>query len=172
MNTMTEKELILIQLKQVFTQWQDLLASLDEEQITSPLTPSAWTVKDIVAHMWAWQQGSVARMQAALQDRQPAYPDWWLANGPNPVADLDRTNVWIYQANRERPWHNVYSLWRDQFQLYIVLTSRLAENDLLTPRRYTWMGVLAIADSCLISIEHHQEHLDDLKAWLSDHSSF
>jgi hypothetical protein len=120
---MADKSQILARLKQVFILWQDLLASLDEAQMTTPLTPSDWTVKDIVAHMWAWQQGSVARMEAALQDRQPAYPDWWLA-----------------------------------------------EDDLLRPGRYAWMGSYAIADSCLGSIEHHQEHIDDLKAWRSAHS--
>ena len=119
--------------------------------------------------MWAWQQGSVARMQAALQDSQPAYPDWWLANGPDPEEDLDRTNAWIYQANRDKPWESVYSLWQDQFQRYIELTGSLAEKNLLTTGRYTWMGTYAIADSCLGSIEHHQEHYDAVQDWLKEH---
>jgi hypothetical protein len=167
---MADKSQILSQLKQVFILWQDLLASLDEAQMTTPLTPSDWTVKDIVAHMWAWQQGSVARMEAALQDRQPAYPDWWLANGPDPEEDIDRTNAWIFRANRERSWESVYTQWKDQFLRYMDLTSSLAEDDLLRPGRYAWMGSYAIADSCLGSIEHHQEHIDDLKAWRSAHS--
>lgn len=166
---MTDKQHILFQLKQVFTQWQDLLASLNEKQINTQLTPSTWTVKDIVAHMWAWQQGSVARMQAALQDKLPAYPDWWLANGPDPEADLDRTNAWIFQANHERAWESVYAQWRDQFQEYIELTTSLAEIDLLTVGRFAWMGKYAIADSCLGSIGHHQEHFDTLQDWLKEH---
>jgi hypothetical protein len=168
---MADKTHILFQLKQVFTQWQDLLASLDEEQMTTPLTSSDWTVKDIMAHMWAWQQGSVARMEAALRDKQPTYPDWWLANGPDPEVDIDRTNAWIYQANRERSWESVYTHWKDQFRRYIDLTNSLAESDLLTPGHYTWMGSYAIADSCLGSIEHHQEHIDALKAWSSARGS-
>jgi len=168
---MADKSQILFQLKQSFAQWQDLLASLDQEQMITPLTPSDWTVKDIVAHMWAWQQGSVARMEAALRDRPPAYPDWWLANGPDPEEDLNRTNAWIFRANRERSWESVYTHWKDQFQRYISLTSTLGEDDLLIPGRYAWMGSYAIADSCLGSIEHHKEHFDDLKTWLSEHSS-
>lgn len=168
---MTDKGQILIQLKLVFTQWQDLLASLNQEQINHQATPTNWTIKDIVAHMWAWQQGSVARMQAALQDRQPAYPDWWLANGPDPEKDLDRTNAYIYQENRDKPWDSVFSLWKGQFQRYIELTASLTEKDLLTPGRFTWMGTYAIADSCLSSIWHHQEHLDALQDWLKQHGS-
>jgi hypothetical protein len=166
---LNDKGQILIYLKQVFIQWQDLLASLNQEQINRQITPSTWTIKDIMAHMWAWQQGSFARMQAARQDSQPTYPDWWLANSPDPEKDLDRTNAWIYQANRDKPWDSVYSLWRDQFQRYIELTGSLAERDLLTPGRYTWMGTYAIADSCLSSIEHHQEHFDALQDWLKEH---
>ncbi|MFZ2095331.1 MAG: ClbS/DfsB family four-helix bundle protein [Anaerolineales bacterium] len=151
--------------------WQELLASLSEEQITEPLRPSTWTVKDVVAHLWAWQQASLARMAAALQGRGPVYPQWWQACGPDPEEDVNRTNAWIYQENRERTWSDVYTVWKDQFQQYIELTKIIPKKDLLEHAEYTWMGGYSLAASCLGSFEHHQEHYDTLLAWLKEHGT-
>lgn len=57
---MDSKQQILDELADIFNRWQVLLAGLSEEQIHSPLAPSIWTVKDVVAHLWSWQQGSIA----------------------------------------------------------------------------------------------------------------
>ena len=166
---MEDKQLIITKLTEVFNRWQELLASLSEEQITAPLLPSTWTVKDVVAHMWAWQQASVARADAALHDRQPDYPRWWVVMGPDPNEDVDRTNAWIYEANRDKPWQSVYADWKAQFQRYLELLKQIPESDLLQPERYAWMGSYALAASCMGSMEHHEEHLEILLAWLHEH---
>ena len=56
---------ILAALRELFDNWESLLASLSEAQITTPLLPSPWSTKDVVAHLWAWQQRSIARRQEA-----------------------------------------------------------------------------------------------------------
>ncbi len=84
---MEGKQQIVTGLNDIYRRWKDLLSSLSEDQILTPLQPSTWTVKDVVAHLWAWQQGSVARMEAALENREPHYPEWWKVNGPNPEAN-------------------------------------------------------------------------------------
>jgi hypothetical protein len=30
----------------------------------------------VVIHLWAWQQRTIARMEAALADREPSFPQW------------------------------------------------------------------------------------------------
>ena len=118
---MTDKQHIVDELAEVFNRWQMLLASLSEEQINTPLLPSTWTVKDVVAHLWSWQQASVARAEAAVQDRQPDYPRWWQILGPNPDEDVDRTNAWLYEASRGKLWQVVYDDWKSQFMHYLEL---------------------------------------------------
>ncbi len=63
---MDNKGQILTELAEIFNRWQELLATLSEEQIIAAQLPDHWSVKDVVAHMWAWQQASVARAKAAL----------------------------------------------------------------------------------------------------------
>jgi hypothetical protein len=166
---MNEKQQILNKLTEIFSRWQELLTSLSEEQITKALLPSNWTAKDVVAHMWAWQQASVARMEAALHDLEPVYPKWWEILGPDPDEDVDRTNAWIYEANRDKPWLKVYADWKAQFQRYLELSGQVPEKDLLKLGRYAWMGGYALSASSRGTLEHHQEHFETLQTWLRDH---
>lgn len=163
---MNSKQQLLAGLTEIYTKWEELLAGLDEKQILEPLVPSDWTIKDIVAHMWSWQQASVARAEAALKGKEPDYPKWWQINGPDPDEDVDRTNAWIYNANKAKPWSKVYADWKLQFQRYLELSNQIPEKDLLEPGKYAWMGTSALAASTNGSLEHHIEHFETLKAWL------
>jgi hypothetical protein len=166
---MENKKHILDGLSDIFNRWQVLLAGLSEEQILAPLTPSNWTIKDVVAHLWSWQQASLARMEAALQDKEPNYPDWWVQRGPDPEEDVDGTNALLYELSKEKPWRQVYSDWKTQFEHYLELTGQISEKDFLQPGRYAWMGQYAIADSSNGSLDHHKEHYETLTNWMMEH---
>ena len=73
---MNMKEHILTALREQFDRWEELLASLSDEQITAPHLMSDWSIKDVIAHLWAWQQISIARMEAAVLNREPEFPKW------------------------------------------------------------------------------------------------
>ena len=166
---MENKQQILDGLADTFNHWQLLLASLSEEQIHTVLAPSTWTVKDVVAHLWSWQQASVARAEAAMQDKEPKYPRWWAVFAPDPEEDVNLTNAWLYEASREKPWPMVYADWKNQFMHYLELVGRIPEKDFLQSSRYAWMGIYALADSSNGSLDHHREHYDTLIAWLNEH---
>jgi hypothetical protein len=168
---MNTKQQLLSALTEIFNRWQELLASLSEEQITSPLLPSDWSVKDVVAHMWAWQQASLARAEAAVHNREPEYPGWWEINGPDPEEDVDRTNAYLYKINRERAWLGVYTDWKMQFQRYLVLSRQIPELNLFEQGRYAWMGSHTLSASPIASYEHHEEHIDALLAWIREHGN-
>jgi hypothetical protein len=46
-----------------------------------------------MAHLMAWQQRSLARLEAALQNRQPQFPGWSETLDPESDADLDQVNA-------------------------------------------------------------------------------
>lgn len=166
---MENKQEIMTRLQKVFTGWQELIASLSPEQISTPLLPSDWTIKDVVAHLWSWQQATVARAEAALLNKSPDYPEWWLTMGPDPDEDVDRTNAYLYQINQDKPWPKVYTDWKAQFSRYLELSRQLPEKDLLEPGKYAWMGSYALSASSMGTLEHHEEHLETLLAWLNEH---
>ena len=163
---MENKQQIMTSLQKVFNGWQELIASLTEEQILAPAPPSSWTVKDIVVHMWSWQQATVARAEAALLGKDPDYPAWWIACGPDPEEDVDRTNAYLYKINRDKPWSRVYTDWKAQFSRFLELSRQISEDDLMEPGKYAWMGSYALVASSMGTLDHHEEHLESLLAWL------
>jgi len=166
---MEGKGQILAGLTAIYTSWQTLLARLNQEQLVAPVLPGSWSVKDKLAHLWSWQQVSVARMQAALEDGEPDYPEWWHIFAPDPEADVDRTNSWLFAASHAKPWSQVHRDWATQFERYLELTRAVPEEDLLTLGRFSWMGGYALSASALGSLEHHVEHYEDLSTWLASH---
>jgi hypothetical protein len=168
---MNDKQQILTTLREEFTRWEELLASLSEQQITAPLLPSHWSIKDEIAHLRAWQQRSIARLQAALLNRAPEFPTWPAGLDPESEEDTTLINAWIYEAFRDQPWSSVHRDWREGFLRFLELGEAIPEKDLLEPGRYAWLGEYRLAIVLTSSYEHHEEHLDRLLAWLRQHGN-
>jgi hypothetical protein len=160
---------ILAALREQLDRWEELLATTSEEQVTTPHLPSTWSLKDVIAHLWAWQQRSIARLEAALLDREPEFPRWLPGLDPESEGSTDQTNAWIYAANRELPWSQVHQNWREGFLRFLELGQGVSEKDLLDGGRYPWLQGYPLAFILVASYDHHQEHLDKLLAWLQDH---
>lgn len=69
-----KEHILLAALKEQFNRWEELLASMSDEQITAPYFEYNWSIKDVIAHLWAWQQISIARMESGVLDREPEFP--------------------------------------------------------------------------------------------------
>jgi hypothetical protein len=157
---------ILAALKEQFNRWEELLTSLSEEQIHAPHLPSHWSTKDEIAHLWAWQQRSIARLEAAQLEREPEYPQWLAGPDPDAHGATDKMNAWIYETYRSQPWAKVHQNWREGFLRFLELGQGIQEKDLLDSGRYVWSGGYPLAFTLLASYDHHQEHLDKLTDWL------
>ncbi len=165
---MNDKTQIMATLREEFERWEELLAGLSEEQITTPLVPSEWSVKDEMAHLKTWQQRSIARLEAGRLDREPEFPQWLAGVDPE-ADDVDRLNAWIYNTNREKPWPEVHREWREGYLRFLELGQAIPEEDLLAAGRYAWMEGEPLSLILLSSHEHHAEHLETLLAWLRQH---
>lgn len=168
---MNMKEHILAALREQFNRWEELLVSLSDEQITAPRFDYDWSIKDVIAHLWAWQQISIARMEAAMLNRQPQFPEWVAELDADWEENANQTNAWIYGTYHDKPWSEVYQDWRKGFLRFLELGEPISEKDLLDGDRYPWLKGYPLAFILVASYEHHQEHLDKLLAWLHDHES-
>ena len=65
---MNMKEHILGALREQFSSWEELLAGMSKEQITAPQFDLDWSIKDVMAHLWAWQEISIARMESGIHE--------------------------------------------------------------------------------------------------------
>ena len=160
---MNMKGHLLAALREQFARWEALLASLNDEAVVAPRPDDNWSIKDVMVHLWVWQQISVARTEAAAADRDLTLPAWVGALG----EDVDRTNAWAYATYRDLPWPEIDRRWRAGFARFIETGAMVAEKDLLDSGRYSWMKGYPLANSLLASYDHHQEHFETVLASLS-----
>ncbi len=168
MNSKTE---LIAALTEVYNAWDALLSSLPESLVTKPDFHDGMSIKDEVSHLWAWQQVSIARLEAARNDTDPQYPDWSGGIDPDTEGTLDKNNAEIYNANRDRTWDDVYSSWQSGFQKFIELAEATPESDLLTEGAYSWRPDYPLSGVLEGSCDHHREHLEQLQEWLNHHDN-
>jgi hypothetical protein len=109
--------------------------------------------------MMAWQQVSIARLQAANHGREPVYPGWLGEADPFYANEhVDEFNARIHAAHRDAPWSSVHRAWRDGFRRFLELGEAIPEEALSATGRYPWLRGEALAAVLEGSLEHHQEH--------------
>jgi hypothetical protein len=166
---MKMKEHILMAMKEQFKEWEALLAELSEEQITASHFDLDWSIKDIVAHLWAWQQISVARVEAGAFNREPEFPKWIIGSNPNWEANADKTNALTYKNNHNKLWKEIHQNWKDGYSRLLDAAHKIPEPNLLATGLYPWLGEYSLALILIASYDHHQEHFDKLTKWLNEH---
>jgi hypothetical protein len=167
------KNHILAALREEFNHWEEALAGLSEEQINATPQPSELSIKDEIAHLWAWQQRSIARIEAGLNNAESKMPAWWPdATVTRPEASstheehTNQVNARIYETYRDHPWAAVYEQWRAGFLRFLAAGEQIPEPALLDASRYAWLSGYSLADVLIGSYDHHQEHLEKLLARL------
>jgi len=168
---MNMKDHILAALKEQFDRWEELLAGLDEEQITAVHFDLDWSIKDVMAHLWAWQQFSIARMEGGLRNQEPALPKWIVESIENWEGDSDRVNALTFETQHNKPWKEIYQNWKNGFLRFMQLGEEISEKDLLDGDKYAWLNGYPLAFILIASYDHHQEHLEKLRNWLRSHGN-
>ena len=136
-------------------------ASLSDAQMMAPELDGGWSVKDVLAHISAWELLCLKWIGEGRRDE-----------GPFTQASIDAFNDGIYQANRERALPEVLDDSRRSHEA-IVHTVEELTRDLNAPPRWAsdeFTGGAATATLGEIisanSDEHYREHIDQIDAWL------
>ena len=111
----TSKESILKALMIIFKQWDECLNTFDASSAEKTLPESDWAVKDVAAHLMAWQQVTNARVQAAVDQLEPVFPDWLAGSSLESEEEIDVFNTLIKQQYQAFSWAEVYQMWYEGF---------------------------------------------------------
>ena len=168
---MGDPKQMLAMLNEEFERWEDVLDSLSETQATTSRLPNGWSVKDLTAHLMAWQQVSVARLEAARHDEAPVLPDW-LAGADPDTEDVGPINARIDEIYRGESWSQVHQAWRDGFVRLLALAKEIPEGDLGDTQKYPWLKGYSLFDVLQGTYEHHHEdHLQPLLTWVDEYEN-
>lgn len=155
-----------------FEAWERLLAGLSTAQIMDPSLPDGLSVKDTMAHLRAWQQRTIALLEAGLHGHEPHFPQWPVELDESESGDaVDRANAWILETHRDRPWADVYQEWRSGFLRFLELLRAIPESDVRPDGKLAWVAEYQPLDIDPNSYDsHHAEHRVLLEGWLGQHA--
>ncbi len=142
--------------------WEALLKQVGDDRMTIVGVVGDWSIKDIVAHITAWEQRPVEWLAAARRGDKPTPAPW----SPHLTED-DEVNAWIFDANRKRPLADVLTESRHVHEKLMQGLESISEDELNDTARFSWLKGNSIGDSIPgNSYEHYQHHSQDIQAWL------
>jgi hypothetical protein len=164
------KQQVLDTARAEFDRWEELLSGLSEAQILATALEDSWSIKDMMAHLKAWQELSMMRLEAGQYGHEPVRPNWPQELDLETESNIDEINAWIYTMHRDIPWSSLYPLWRYGYLRFLALGEAIPEDMLLKKKRYDWIEGYSLADSLINSAAHHREHREILVDWLANRS--
>lgn len=114
---------------------ETLLGEIDPALIGVVRVCGNWSIKDLMAHLAAWEQTFI-RWYAARDE---------MTGGLMPpevqsTAAIERYNQNLYELYRDWSLPEVQVFFQQSFQQIVALVEQIPESDLFTPHRYPWTG--------------------------------
>jgi hypothetical protein len=164
-----DKAIILEAMNQSFDELEALLATLDPEQMTRPGVYDDLSVKDILAHIAAWERLEISWIETSLcgEVAPVIYAPGFEVGDGDTWQTIDRLNQHIYEEHRDRPLDLVLIDLRVVHIHMVELVNALPEDDLIEPNRFDWRGGEPLWQSIAAnSYEHYREHIELIQSWL------
>ena len=117
------------------------LSMLSNDEMTQPGIVGDWSVKDILAHLVAWEEFLLDWYQAGIQNRIPSKAPVGMSR-----KAMDALNRDIYEMNCRRSLDDVLTTFRLSFQNVLFAIEAIPEEDIFAHGRFAWTGRLSLAD--------------------------
>jgi hypothetical protein len=140
---------------------ESLLEMLSDAQLIQPGVVADWSIKDILAHIAAWERLAQDRIHAALTGEPLKFP---VISGDDFV---DKFNAEVYENNKDVTLNEIQSEFRASHQEFMRQIESLDETFLPQKLPFDWAGDLTV--QVLISSNthwHYPEHQDSIEQWL------
>lgn len=152
-------------------EWEALINHAGFARLCStPGVTGAWSIKDLIAHIMAYEQHTADRIGEILHGETytPArsqseldvflarfgYPDFG-----SPLLDDDGPNAWVVERYRSIPLEEVVAQESNAFHALVTGLEALSETQITSHNLYE-----EVASS---TYEHYHEHVRQIKRWLT-----
>jgi hypothetical protein len=141
------------------SRWESALTQLSPDQMTAPALFDGWSVKDLVAHIGAWEQTAASVFAALLSGQAPDFEIDEIA--------LDAFNARFFAEHHDQSLGEVLAGEQAAYRSFLSLVEGASEVDLFDPDRFAWMQGAPFAEWVgANTFEHYDEHLADMPARL------
>lgn len=161
MGEQMDKARLIEQIRAARQRLEEVVASFSPDQMTRPGLSGGWSVKDILAHVAAWEGRMVGWLETALQGETPQL----LPPGMT-WADLDLWNEQTYREHRNRALDDVQAGFAASYPRALQSVEAMPEDDLIDPDRFAWLeGHPLWRLVAANTFEHYAEHEEALRIW-------
>jgi hypothetical protein len=134
---------------------QDTLAALkdiDLEQVIHP--DSGWRVRDVVAHLIAWDIAAVQAMQHLQNGTTDAIPDY---------SDMDSYNAGEVNKRKGRPIEELFAEWAKLHEEFKALVENMSDDLMGTRFRFPWGATGTGYYLVEVMAGHEQYHREEIQ---------
>ena len=117
------------------------LSALSAEEMIQPGVTGTWSVKDILAHLVAWERLFLDWYHAGVQGCTPTI----VPVGMNQRA-INALNQQIFEKNQWRSLDDILAEFHISYQQIVTVIEEIPEGDMFVRGRYNWTGMLTLAD--------------------------
>ncbi len=131
------------------------LAGLTEPQMEDVVN-GAWTRRDVLAHLEAWERRTVSLLETLRRG--------WDPGGSDDSSSWDVMNERFFEENRHRSLADVRRGESDAYDALVRMVEELPDEDLFEPDRFAWTDGRPFAGWILGNTsEHYAEHMAQLE---------
>ncbi len=155
-----DRDAMLTQVRAERARLEAVLARVPADRLTEMGVEGDWSVKDLMAHIAAWETQMVRWIETALRGDTPA--DLALSD-----EQIDAMNTGFYVGSRDRPLGQVRAEFTASYLRALDLISTVSEDDLFDPDRFPWrqgrpLWYMVGGNT----FWHYREHREAIAAWL------
>jgi hypothetical protein len=143
----------------------ELVAHLDAGDLTTGGVIDSFSIKDVVAHITAWER----RLANGLDAWRRGDPIHWPEPGYT-IAQVDELNDRDFADNRERPLDDVLAESAMSYERTFALVESIDESEMFAPLPAFGGHIVALIVRANMD-EHYREHLDQIDVWIQGQRS-
>jgi hypothetical protein len=154
-----DKQDLLGELTSARAELLDAIDGLAPDQMVIPGAVGIWSVKDVLAHLVAWE----SELVTALNNVSKHHPPHIVL-----IEDIDEWNEEQYHANAPRPLEAVQVDLESVHKMVLRMVEGLDKKTLFDNRSFPWMEgeplVYLIEENAYL---HEREHAQEIRDWRS-----
>ena len=147
---MNKRTRLIQQLDRAREEMRAVLAGVDHRQEFYP----GWAVKQVLAHISAWDDVTTAALRAHARGEEPA---------PLDVRDIDAYNAQAVAAREALSTDQVVAEWELAREQLKAAINGLSAEKLIEPLLYPWGGSGTVAQIAGIMAHHEEEHVREMR---------
>ena len=165
--TPTNKADLLHLLQEKRLAFDNLIATVPEIMVDEPNLPNGWSVKDLLAHVAAYERWMAGNIQAVSERRTPTNDELYdqgqeLESGD--PFDLDTLNASIYEHFHTMPWSDVHAFAGASYAALVEAISAAPDEDFDREGLHPWLDNGSLLTRLPeLTYGHYTEHDADLR---------